>query len=179
MAQDFYAILGIPESATADQIKKAYRKLAKQYHPDANPDNPKAAERFKEISEAHGVIEPETLVTLTFGLGGTIIDVAAVRGQEVAAGDVLAQLRRRRPGHRPGGGRACARPGRRDGGPLAPAAHPLDPRRRPGPEGPEECRPLLSHEGSPIHPIFRGEPIRFLEPRLTNWGPPWRSGRSD
>jgi molecular chaperone DnaJ len=54
--RDFYQILGVPDSASADEIKKAYRKLAKQYHPDANPNNPSASERFKEISEAHGVL---------------------------------------------------------------------------------------------------------------------------
>jgi molecular chaperone DnaJ len=52
-AKDFYQVLGVPDSASQDDIKKAYRRLAKQYHPDANPNNPKAAERFKEISEAH------------------------------------------------------------------------------------------------------------------------------
>lgn len=54
--QDFYSVLGVPETASAAEIKKAYRKLAKQYHPDANPNNPQAAERFKAISEAHGVL---------------------------------------------------------------------------------------------------------------------------
>jgi molecular chaperone DnaJ len=54
--KDHYDTLGVAENASADEIKKAYRKLAKQYHPDANPGNPAAAERFKEISEAHGVL---------------------------------------------------------------------------------------------------------------------------
>jgi molecular chaperone DnaJ len=55
-AKDFYQVLGVPDSASQADIKKAYRRLAKQHHPDANPNNPKAAERFKEISEAHSVL---------------------------------------------------------------------------------------------------------------------------
>ncbi len=58
--QDFYAILGVPDSAAPGDIKKAYRKLAKQFHPDANPNNPQASEKFKTISEAHSVLsDPE------------------------------------------------------------------------------------------------------------------------
>ncbi|MGI9045142.1 MAG: molecular chaperone DnaJ [Gemmatimonadaceae bacterium] len=54
--KDFYAVFGIPSTATQDEIKKAYRKLAKKYHPDANASDPKAADRFKEISEANNVL---------------------------------------------------------------------------------------------------------------------------
>ena len=54
--RDFYEILGVPAEASADEIKKAYRKLAQTYHPDANPDDAAAEEKFKEISEAYATI---------------------------------------------------------------------------------------------------------------------------
>ena len=60
MAKDYYAALGLEKTASADQIKKAYRKLAMKYHPDKNPDDKKAEERFKELTEAYAVLsDPE------------------------------------------------------------------------------------------------------------------------
>src|SRR3954470_23483659 len=58
MAQtkDYYNVIGVPASATQEELKKAYRKLAAKHHPDKNPSDPKAAERFKEISEAYQVL---------------------------------------------------------------------------------------------------------------------------
>ena len=57
--RDFYEVLGVSKDASADDIKKAYRKLARKYHPDLNKDNPEAAEKFKECSEAHSVLSDE------------------------------------------------------------------------------------------------------------------------
>ena len=57
MAQrDYYEVLGVAKTATADEIKKAYRKLAIQYHPDKNPGNKEAEEKFKEATEAYEVL---------------------------------------------------------------------------------------------------------------------------
>ena len=61
MVKDYYQILGVPRNATEAQIKKAYRKLAMQYHPDRNPGKENwANEKFKEINEAFGVLGDPT-----------------------------------------------------------------------------------------------------------------------
>ena len=58
--KDFYAVLGVPKTVSEADLKKTYRKLARQYHPDSNAGDPKAEAKFKEISEAHSVLsDPE------------------------------------------------------------------------------------------------------------------------
>jgi curved DNA-binding protein len=58
--KDYYKVLGVPQDADAAAIKKAFRSLARKYHPDANPDDPTAEDRFKEINEAYEVLkDPE------------------------------------------------------------------------------------------------------------------------
>ena len=70
--RDYYEVIGVPKTASEDEIKKAYRKLAKKYHPDLNPNNKEAEAKFKEVNEAYEVLsDPEKKAKYDqFGHGG-------------------------------------------------------------------------------------------------------------
>ena len=57
--RDYYDVLGIKKNATKQEMKSAYRKLAKKYHPDMNKDNPAAEQMFKEVTEAYNVLSDD------------------------------------------------------------------------------------------------------------------------
>src|ERR1700731_2989559 len=57
--KDYYGVLGVKPTATAEEIRKAFRKAARKYHPDVNPNDKKAEEKFKEISEANDILSDD------------------------------------------------------------------------------------------------------------------------
>jgi molecular chaperone DnaJ len=119
--RDLYEVLGVSRGASQDEIKKAYRKLAREFHPDANPGDEKAEERFKEISAAYGTLSDveKRKAYDQFGAQGGVRgqqfdprnfrDYAQTAGFDIS--DLLGDLFGRARGGR-GGGRAGVRPER-------------------------------------------------------------------
>jgi molecular chaperone DnaJ len=115
--QDYYAMLGVAREASADDLKKAYRKLAMQYHPDRNPNDKKAEAKFKEISEAYEVLKDDQKRAAydrfghaAFEQGGGAGPGGFQGGFEAAGGlgDIFDQMFGEFMGGRRGGGRTRA-----------------------------------------------------------------------
>ena len=86
--RDYYEVLGVSKNASEDEIKKAYRKTAKKYHPDLNPDDPTAEEKFKECNEAYEVLsDPDKKAKYDqFGFAGVDPNYGAGQGGYGGAG---------------------------------------------------------------------------------------------
>jgi len=117
MAEDYYQILGIEKKAAADEIKKAYRKLALKWHPDKNPNNKAAEEKFKKISEAYAVLSDAEKRKQYDNFGSADQFRQQYSQEDIFRGVDLDEILRSFGfgGARGGGGRATFRTGRRGG----------------------------------------------------------------
>src|SRR6185436_4602445 len=84
--RDYYEVLGLAKGASADDIKKAYRKLALKYHPDRNPGDKKAEATFKDVAEAYEVLTDEQKRARYDQFGHAAVGGATIQGQPGGAG---------------------------------------------------------------------------------------------
>ncbi|XP_044261390.1 dnaJ homolog subfamily C member 5-like isoform X2 [Tribolium madens] len=77
-----YQILALPKTATSEEIKKTYRRLALKYHPDKNPNNPEASEKFKEVNRAHSILSDPTKRNIYDNYGSLGLYIAEQFGEE-------------------------------------------------------------------------------------------------
>jgi molecular chaperone DnaJ len=107
--KDYYGLLGVKKTATADDIRKAFRKLARKHHPDVNPGDKKAEERFKEISEANDVLSDEKKRRVYDALGYYTDQIDPATAEAAARGGYGGGFSGGSPGggsaQQPGGGR--------------------------------------------------------------------------
>ena len=105
MPRDYYDILGVPRTASADEIKKAHRKLVRKYHPDVNKNNPKATEQFKEAQSAYDVLSDPAKRQNYDQFGHAGVDSGA-GGAPGRGGDPFEAFRRSQGGRKRGAGPA-------------------------------------------------------------------------